>query len=108
MITRQKLISDALLDYARQGQFPYYGDLAAKIGMSPQGPWKKVLDAISKQETAAGRPDITFVLRNRRTGLPGQIGFVAAQNPTMAQRTLARRAAQEVIDLYCPSATNPF
>jgi hypothetical protein len=98
MDTRQKLIHDALLEYARQGKFPFYSELAAKIGMSPQGLWTPILDAISRYETGAGRSDITFVLRNKRTGLSGQIGFMAAGRPSEAQRMLARQAAQEVID----------
>jgi hypothetical protein len=108
MIDRKKLIHDALLACAKRGEFPFYSEFAKSVGVSPYGPWKDVLDAISKGEIAAGRPDITFVLRRKDTKLPGQIGFRAAKSPTSAQRMLARKAAQDVIDQYCPAAANPF
>src|SRR6476620_4860500 len=54
--------------------------------MPVQGPWKSVLDAISREETNQGLPDITFVLVNKSTGYPSQIAFSQSRNPTSEQK----------------------
>jgi hypothetical protein len=93
---------------AKAGRFPYYAEVAANVGMKPRGPWKKMLDEISSEQKSMGLPDITFVLMNKTTRYPGQIGMVLARSPTNEQKKLARKKAQEVVDKYHPGAQNPF
>src|SRR6516162_1245504 len=71
-IGKQALIRSELMKCATANpmEFPTYGTFAPRVGMPVQGPWKGVLDAISRAETLQGRPDITFVLVNQRTGYP--------------------------------------
>jgi hypothetical protein len=88
-------------------QFPTFRAFAALVGMPIQG-WKPVLEVISAEETAEGRPDITFLLLNRHTRYPMQIGLVQGDDPTPEQRQLARREVQKIIDKYNPGAENPF
>ena len=54
----------ALMQFVKTGLFPYYSE----CGFGAYGPWKNVLDEISREETRNGRPDITFVLRSKTTG----------------------------------------
>jgi hypothetical protein len=82
--------------------------LGDRAGIRVRGPWKGVLDAISKEEANSGRPDITFVVINKKTGLPGQIGFKPAEKPSPEQIELARKGLQEVFDEYHPGAKLPF
>jgi hypothetical protein len=67
-----------------------------------------LLDQISQEEIARGQPDITFLLINKRTKFPGQIGFVRANKPSPDQVRLARRKLKAVFDKYCPGAPMPF
>jgi hypothetical protein len=77
--------------------------------MAPQGPWKKVLDEISHEETAKGCPDITFLLKKKSTGYPSQINFHAvAGMPDSQHKAWAREKLQEVIDKYNPGSFNPY
>jgi hypothetical protein len=93
------------MDFAKRGQFPFYSN----CGFGPRGPGKEVLDEISREETRNGRPDITFVLRNKKTGYPSQVGFKPAKRPTDQQKADARAEAQRVIDAYSPPGTkNPY
>jgi len=107
-LDRKDKIRNELLKLARAGKTCFYGEFGLRVDIPAQGPWKPVLDVISKEETAAGRPDITFLLINKRTGLPGQIGFKRAQKPTPDQRKLAHDKLQEVFDHYCPGVSVPF
>ena len=68
--------------------------------MPARGPWKPVLDEIAREETASGRPDITFLVINKQTGFPGQIGFKPAKPPTREQRQIADDAIAKVFAYY--------
>jgi|SRR6185437_45627 len=97
-------VRDALIRFAKQGIFPYYSE----VGFGARGPRKIVLDRVSKVETAAGRPDITFILRNIK-GYPSQIGFHSSKPPTPDQKHRARQEADKIIAFYCPRGTkNPY
>jgi hypothetical protein len=89
-------------------QFPTFRAFAARVGMAIQGPWKPILEVISTEETNQGLPDITFLLLNRHTRYPMQIGPVRSNDPTPEQRERARREVQKIIDRYNPGAPNPF
>jgi hypothetical protein len=96
----------ALMKFAKRGQFPFYSDCG--VG-GAYGPGKAVLDEISRDETRAGRPDVTFVLRSKTTGYPSQIAFESVSRPTDQQKATARAEAQRVIDAYGPPRTkNPY
>jgi hypothetical protein len=109
-IGKKHLIRSELLKcaIATPMEFPTYAAFAPRVGMPVQGPWKGVLDAISREETGQGRPDITFVLVNQRTGYPSQIGFSRSKPPTDKQKAHARAEVQRVIDRYSPGTVNPF
>ena len=108
-IDRKHAIRTELLRCAFEGKFPSYAEFGKRVGVPAQGPWKPVLDTISREETAAGYPDITFILINKTTKYPGQIGFVSSgRRPSPAQKVLARNQVQRVIDLYCPGVPNPY
>lgn len=77
-----------------------YSQLAKILGIPSQGPWKPVLDEISGEETAAGRPDITYLVVSKGNGLPGQIGFEPAKPPTDEQRRKAKEIIEEVFEGY--------
>jgi hypothetical protein len=47
--------------------------LGAALGLPAQGPWNTVLDQFGRDETQAGRPDITYMVVKVSTGYPGQI-----------------------------------
>ena len=107
-LNRKSLVRTELLKDAFAGRFPTYAQLGSRVGIPKQGPWKPLLDVISGEETDAGYPDLTFLVRNSK-GYPGQIGFVATGGkPTPQQISLAKREVQKVIDLYCPGTINPY
>ncbi len=109
-IGKQSLIRSELMKCATANpmEFPTYSEFAPRVGMPIQGPWKGVLDAISRTETRQGLPDITFVLINKSTGYPSQIGFTGSKKPTSQQIAHARSEIQKVIDRYNPGTRNPF
>jgi len=78
----------------------FYGDLAPLVGMPTQGPWKGILDEITLEETGQGRPDFTYLVINKQSGLPGQIGFEPAKPPTPAQRKQADDEIRKVFEYY--------
>jgi len=89
-------------------EFKTYSAFAPRVGIPVQGPWKGVLDAISRAETRQGLPDITFVLVNGQTGYPSQIGFAPSKKLTSALKARAKTEVQKVINLYNPGTPNPF
>jgi hypothetical protein len=101
-LNRKGAIIAALTQCARQGRTIFYGELGQQVDVPARGPWKPVLDEIAREETASGRPDITFLVINKQTGFPGQIGFKPAKSPqptsngrsltTQSQRCLSSTA----------------
>lgn len=85
-----------------------YGEFGARVGIPARGPWKRILDLIAEEETAHGLPDITFLVVNKSTGYPSQIGFEDARPPSPSQRCAAKREAGKIIAKYNPEAANPF
>ena len=79
---RKASILEVLIAEARSKRTIRYGVLGAKIGIPARGPWKAVLDELGRDEVAAGRPDITYLVVNARTGLPGQIALEPAWHPS--------------------------
>ena len=107
-LNKKTLIRTELLKDAFAGNFPSYTSFGKRVGVPAMGPWQPVLDVISDEETHNSYPDITFLLKNKTTGYPGQIGFVRAKKPTGAQAAIAHREVQQVIDTYCPGTKNPY
>jgi hypothetical protein len=97
---RKPAIRSELLRRARKRQLITYGQLGDAVGIPSRGPWKPVLDEIGLEETAEGRPDITYLVVNARTRLPSQIGFRAAKPPTAAQRKEAADVTRTIFDYY--------
>jgi hypothetical protein len=89
-------------------EFPNYKEFGARVGIPAQGPCEAVLDQISREETSQGRPDITFVLINKRTGYPSRVGFVTRKTLTPQQKAHAHAEVQKVINKYSPATPNPF
>jgi hypothetical protein len=97
---RKRLIRIALIKRALERQTIYYADLGQAVGMPAQGPWKDILDEIAKEETSQGRPDFTYLVISKQTGLPGQIGFEPAKPPTPVQRKMADDEIQKIFAYY--------
>lgn len=74
-----------------------YTRLAMIVKMPVQGRWRGVLDQLSREETAAGRPDITHLVISKKTGVSSQIEFQPAVKPTDAQR---RRHTELLVEIY--------
>ena len=106
----KRRILDELLKCAtaKPMEILFYKDFAPRVGMNYRGPWRDVLNEISRDETIQGRPDLTYLLRNRKTGYPGQIGFRRAERPSPQQKDTAKIELQKVIDFYSPGARNPY
>jgi hypothetical protein len=98
-------VRTALVRFAARGRFPFY----SQSGFGPRGPRKEVLDLISRKERRLRRPDITYILRNRRWGYPSQIEFQDARPPKPWQIARARTHARRIIRMYAPVGTvNPY
>jgi hypothetical protein len=97
---RKGAIIAALTEYARQRKTIFYRDLGQQVDIPARGPWKPILDEIAREETASGRPDITFLVINKQTGFPGQIGFKPAKPPTREQRQIADSTIANVFAYY--------
>lgn len=93
---------------AKPMEFPTYGTFGPRVGIPARGPWKRILDHIAEEETARGLPDITFLVVNKATGYPGQIGFTTAKPPSPVQKAKAKAEVQKIIAKYNPTAPNPF
>jgi hypothetical protein len=99
-LDRKSAIIAALSQCARQRRTIFYGELGQQVDVPARGPWKAVLDEIAREETANGRPDITFLVINKQTGFPGQIGFKPAKPPTREQRKIADDAIEKAFAYY--------
>lgn len=97
---RKEAIRAHLQRCAEAGETIFYAKLGEALGIPVRGPWKPVLDEISREETSSGRPDLTYLVINKQTGLPGQIGFEPAKPPTPEQREQAHKAIHEVFAHY--------
>jgi hypothetical protein len=89
-----------LTKYAMERKTIHYGDLGKAVGMPAQGPWKPILDELAKEERSQGRPDFTYLVVSKQTGLPGQIGFEPARPPTCDQRRMPDQEIHRVFDYY--------
>ncbi|GAA0539563.1 hypothetical protein FHS83_003726 [Rhizomicrobium palustre] len=107
MATKTQIRTQLLKD-AFAGRFSTYKDFGSSVGMIARGPWD-VLNDIAREEMNCGYPDITVLIFLQETGYPAQLDFVKTSSPPGPQeRATARTKAQEVIDLYCPGAVNPY
>jgi hypothetical protein len=93
---------------AKPMERPTYTQFGERVGIPPQGPWQPVLDAIDNDADKAGRPDLTFLITNARTGYPSRIARKTTKQPTPEQKERARKKMQEIIDEYNPGTPNPF
>jgi hypothetical protein len=100
LANRKRLIRVALLKRAFERKSIFYSELAPLVGMPAQGPWKPILDEIALEETSQGRPDFTYLVINKQSGLPGQIGFEPAKPPSLEQRQRADQEIQKVFAHY--------
>jgi hypothetical protein len=108
-LDKKDLIRSALVKRARErAHILTYTELGRIVDIPARGPWKRILDFIAVEEKRQGLPDITFLVVNKRTGYPGQIGFKRADPPTPEQKALAGKELQKVIDHYCHGAKNAF
>lgn len=99
-LDRKGAIRAELVRLAKARQTITYGELGKLVGVPARGPWKPILDEISRDEAGRGLPDITFLVINAASGLPGQIGFQPAKPPTAEQRRLADQVIQQVFQYY--------
>ncbi len=97
---RKDDILRVLVERAREGNTITYKVLGIVLGIPPRGPWKPILDALSLEETKAGRPDITYLVVRARTGYPGQIDFMRAEPLSNEQKASADNKIQDVRDYY--------
>jgi hypothetical protein len=67
---RKDAIRAELLLRASEGRTIFYEELGRMLAIPTRGPWKPVLDEISREETGKGLPDITFLVISKRTGTP--------------------------------------
>jgi len=92
---------EILIDHAKRGQTITYGELAHKLGMAAQGPWKDMLDEIFRGELAVGHPDVTLVAIKKSTGFSSihKIGKLLDPNdPSEVNDYLMAR--KEVFDFW--------
>lgn len=86
----------AVLRYcAMQRQTVRYGVLGKAVGIPARGPWKPLLDEISREET----PDITFLVVNK-DGLSSQIDFKDAKPANDKQKRQAAEIIEAVFGHY--------
>ncbi len=93
-------IRKILIERAKQRKTIFYGELAKLVGMSAQGPWKPILDDIGHEETKLRRPDITYLVVNKKHSMPGQIGYKPANPPTDLQKQRFEEEKSKVFAFY--------
>ncbi len=92
--SREKVMR-VLIDVAQRRKTISYSELGAAVGLPTRGPhWKAVLDDVSLNRPD-GTPDITVLVVNKATGLPGQVDFerVSAKSLEVASRVVAEQEA---------------
>ena len=99
-VDRKEAIRAELQNLARQGQTIYFSELGKKFGIPRQGPWRPVLDEISREEIAKGLPDLTFLVIAKNSGLPGQIAFKTPLPASPEQRKLGNAMIEKVFSYY--------
>ena len=97
---RKEGICAELRRLAKKGQTIYFSELGKKFGIPRQGPWKPVLDEISREEIGKGLPDLTVLVIAKQCGLPGQLAFKATLPPSPEQRKLANTMIEKVFAYY--------
>jgi hypothetical protein len=98
---RKADILRVLMERAKHGERITYGNLGKRIGGIPAtGPWKEVLDDLSRDERAAGRPDIIYLVVSSKTGYPSQIDFKDSRVPTAVQKARADVLTTEIFAFY--------
>jgi hypothetical protein len=70
------------------------------VGLPTNGYWKPLLGEISREETAKGLPDVTFLVVSWEQGLSSQIGFRAAKPAAVDQEKLAVESIRACFDHY--------
>jgi hypothetical protein len=93
---------------AKPMERPTYTEFGVRVGIPKQGPWQPVLDAIANDADEAKEPDLTFLIRNARTGYPSRIGRLTTREPSDEQKRHAKKKMQEIINKYNPGTQNPF
>lgn len=93
---RKAAIRAVLEACARKCRTISYRELGHAVGIPVEGPWKPVLDQISREEVANSLPDITYLVVSR-DGLPSQIGFDPAKPPSEDQ---LQRAVNEMKRIF--------
>ena len=98
---RKAEILRVLVEQAKHGERITYGSLGKRVGgIPPTGPWKEVLDDLSRDERGDGRPDITHLVIASKTGYPSQIEFKDSRTPTAAQKARADVLTAEIFAFY--------
>jgi hypothetical protein len=97
---REDEIRQALVKMAKRRKKLDYTEFGELVGVPTQGPWNPILDKISLEERAAGRPDITYLVVRKRTGYPIQIEFEPAITPSAAQKAVADEVFKEIFAYY--------
>jgi hypothetical protein len=97
---REDEIRQTLVRMAKRRKKLDYTEFGELVGIPTQGPWNPILDKISLEERAAGRPDITYLVVRKRTGYPIQIEFEAAITPSAAQKAVANEVFKEIFAHY--------
>jgi hypothetical protein len=95
-----------LLCRAKAGLTIYYSELGEQLGIPARGPWKPILDDVGLEERGNGRPDITYLVIARASGLPGQIEFELAKPPTQAQRKKRAKCRKRFSNIIVQQAPN--
>lgn len=97
---RKEKIRAILLQHAREGRTIYYKELGSLVRIPTAGPWKPVLDEISREERSKNLPDITYLVVSKKSGFPGQIEFNPAIPATADQKLKAKDVIAGVFSHY--------
>ena len=89
-VDRLPHIRAELMLCAEYGETTSYIRLGRIVGIPTRGPWRGVLDQLSREETSAGRLDITHLLGSKRTGISSRVEFTDAHKPTIEQRRISQ------------------